>query len=192
MPDLTTAVELETLLGVSFDSDDEVRADLLLDLVEAEVQGVVHYGLTEVADDVVELEGNWTGALQLPRGPVSAVSAVEVDGTVVTDWTLVGDRLLRRRATDASTSGWWAGPDVAVEVTYSHGYPSSHWRVQAARPVVLRAAIRAWSNPEMRQSVRLGPDYQTQFADQGGGTVFLTEGDLKMLDRAGLRVKVGR
>ncbi|MFC4912587.1 hypothetical protein [Actinomadura gamaensis] len=61
--------------------------------------------------------GTW---LQLPGGPVTAVTSVTVDGTALPadQWTLVGARLLR-------PCGWGplcpGEPPVRVEVTYTHG-----------------------------------------------------------------------
>lgn len=186
MPDITTAADLSTLLDLPFDPSDTLRAELLLDLIEDEVQSSVHYGLTESAADVVTLPGNWTGTLTLPLGPVSAVGEVQVDGTVVTDWTLVDNHLIRRRST-SSVVGWWAGPNVEIQVTYDHGYPATHRKVKAARGVVLRAAARAWANPEQRNAVTLESGYRFDGPSADGGTTYLTAGDLKTLTRAGLR-----
>lgn len=184
---IATAADLASLLDLTFDVDDNTRATLLIELVQSEAQGNCHYGF-EQTTDTVELPGTWDSELLLPQGPVDSVSAVTIDGDDVTDYKLVGDLLVRRRDTEEVTYGWWAGPHVVVAVTYTHGYTSTHRRAQTARAVVLRAAARAWANPEQREAITLASGDQSRFGRAGdrAGT-WLTDGDLRMLTRAGLR-----
>lgn len=67
------------------------------------------------ATSTVDLDGWGDQLLTLPGQPVSAVSAVEVDGEAVSDFRLLGGRLWRR-------CGWGRREcPVNVAVTYTHG-----------------------------------------------------------------------
>lgn len=64
----------------------------------------------------VKLPGSSEQWLAVPLQPANAVTDVEIDGTAVTDFTFMGDRLWR-------ASGWRNGyAPVLVELTVDHGY----------------------------------------------------------------------
>jgi hypothetical protein len=70
-------------------------------------------------ESAVTLTGWGDRSLELPGKPVTAVSAVEVDGVAVTDFLLTDSGNLWCR------DGWGCADDpVSVEVTMTHGLPT--------------------------------------------------------------------
>ena len=67
------------------------------------------------ATSTIKVIGPSSHWLRLPGGPVSAVSAVEVDGVAVTDWRLLEGALWR-------AAGWCGREPVEVTVTMVHGF----------------------------------------------------------------------
>lgn len=112
--------------------------------------------LEQIEDDEIVLRGSYSGVLHLPGGPVTEVSEVLVDGTAVSDHWLVKDDLYRGRPGGVDEAplraqGSWVGPDVEVAITYTHGFATVPFDIQA---VVLGMAARTWSNPAgVRQQV---------------------------------------
>src|SRR5919106_429763 len=141
--------DLAALLGETFDATRAAQAELALDLAATAIRSVAGQTIDYVEDDEVVLVGVWEADLGLPQRPVIDVAAVEVDGTVDTDWELVGSALRR-------SLGGWGGPGVSVEVTYTHGYETIP---EAVRSVCLQAAARFMINPEASAgTIRLIPD----------------------------------
>lgn len=159
---LASAADLATQLRTTFTVTQTAQAEALLtsvsDLVAAWCNRV---SFDEVEDDDVVLTGTWQTELVLPLGPITDVTAVEVDGTVVatTDYELVGDVLHR--------SAGWGGRDVSVSVTYTHGFAEVPGDVRA---VVLDRATRRWPNPEQMRAKNLDGVALTYLVDSGGLT----------------------
>ncbi|MFF8942839.1 hypothetical protein ACF1A5_11320 [Streptomyces sp. NPDC014864] len=116
------------------------------------------------------LEGQGTTSrLHLPGKPVTAVSAVSIDGVACTDWTLVSGALARPHGFAEGT---------AVEVTYTHGLPAVPadivdlvCRLAGQALVALRAG-----EPMGRAvtSERIG-DYSVTYADSETGGMSLSD-----------------
>ena len=115
---LATVDDLEAL-GVDVGSGDTGVADALLDSVSAAVRDAAGSVIAPPVTSTVTLPGVADAWLSLPLTPVTSVSAVKVDGEVVTDYRHVGSRLWRR-------SGWLNGcAPTLVEVTCTHGLPEA-------------------------------------------------------------------
>jgi hypothetical protein len=85
----------------------------------------------------------------LPSTPVISITSVTILGEVVTGYTLRADGsiLLPRGYPNGTTA----------TVVYVSGYPSTDYRVEAARAVAVRIAARLWTNPDSRTSFT-GPE----------------------------------
>lgn len=165
MADLLAEVgDLSTFLGEDIEPDVE---QLLLELATAGVQVSAGQQIVEVVDDTVELIGGRDKWLPLPQRPVSAVASVEIDGSVVTDYTLFGSRLWRRQ-------GW--APTYkpsTVKIVYTHGYPAGDQGLQLARQATLMTAAQMRANPTGATGFGID-DYREQYshaADRIAGEV---------------------
>jgi hypothetical protein len=125
-PDLlATTSDLAAVLQIAEADLKTSTAQVLLETATAVVQAVTGQRIVEVVDDEVVLDADeFDGGLylNLPQRPVTAVGAVLVGATAVTD---VSSQLRRSRLYRAG--GWrsancWSSPST-VTVTYTHGYP---------------------------------------------------------------------
>lgn len=96
--------------GVTVAAEETVAVNTYLDVASAHVRAAARSPISQVTSSV-ELEGRG-GRLTLPGQPVTAVSAVSVDGVAVTDYKLRSGALTR-------PCGFADGS--AVDVTYTHG-----------------------------------------------------------------------
>lgn len=136
---LATVAELEATLAYDVDAD---RAQQILLECSALVAGeCFRVQFEQSVDDEVKLRGTWDRFLHLPRGPVESVTSAEVDGDEVDDFTLLVDGNQAWLVRDRS----WGGPEVQVDVVYTHGYEDVPDDVNA---FVLAFARRAFTNPE--------------------------------------------
>jgi hypothetical protein len=113
---LATVADMEAR-GVTVDPSEEAALATFLATASATVRDAAGCAISETTDTVV-LEGGRDLRLALPGPPVTAVSAVEIDGSAVTDWRLTSGVLWR-------PCGWQ--PNCApseVTVTYTHGLPT--------------------------------------------------------------------
>lgn len=130
---------------------DRATAETLIEGATAVVQAAVGQRLVQVVDDTVVLDlGDYDSGsrLALPERPVTAVSAVLIGATPVTDFVAELSRgRLYRSAGWRSASTPYAGGPSTVTVTYTHGFPVGDQRLQLARVAVLSLAAAAYSNP---------------------------------------------
>jgi hypothetical protein len=103
-------------------------------MATAAIRAYTRQTISQVVDDVLTVRGTADPELLLPQRPVSAVSAVTLDGAAA-DYTFDGIGTLTR-------SDGWAG---LVAVTYTHGYATVPDDVFT---VCLQAAARVYGNPE--------------------------------------------
>lgn len=131
-----TAADLSLWVGYDVPAD---RAGLALDLAEASVVTAAGVPINAATADEATLDGNGADVLLLPAWPVTAVGAVTVDGTAVTNytWTRAGE--LRR------TAGWARG--TVVVVTYDHGFAATEIP-STIKAVTLEVAARGLANPQ--------------------------------------------
>lgn len=156
---LATVSDLRALLKEDATGLSEDEGTLLLDLATASVQAAARQTLTEIVDDTVTLMGTRDRWFDLPQQPVTAVTAVSVDGEALaagTDYKRFGSRLWRRHG--------WARCDEPSEVTvtYSHGYPDWDPRLGLARGAVLALAAQVFTNPIGAVGMSID-DYRLQF-----------------------------
>lgn len=164
---LATPEDLASLLGLVWADLDEAQQASLTMLVEigtAVVQAEVGQRLVAVTDDAITLLGTTDAWLDLPQRPVTAVSAVTLDGDTVEEGTGTGQ--YRRFGARLWRSCGWAPSSLepsTVTVAYSHGYASDAQELQLARGAVL-AVVRDWAaNPGAATSLRID-DYAETYS----------------------------
>lgn len=175
---LATVADLASALQQDVDTS---TATLLVECATAVVQEACGgQRIVQVVDDQLAIMGDTNWWLALPQIPVTAVTAVVLDGTTLTtaanDYKVFGNRLWRKQGWQTnygwpldwpwSTWGpwvgvngapfnWWdlqSGEPSAVAITYTHGYPSGHQMLQLARGFVLSLASGAYANPSAAKS----------------------------------------
>lgn len=120
MASFASVADLEAFLAKDFAAGAEtIQAQAALDTATAEIKAWTGQTIEQASDTVV-LDPNAAGVVFLPQVPVTAVSAVSVDGTALTvasdvDWYSYG-ALYR----DDNTT--WGTERQTVSVTYTHGY----------------------------------------------------------------------
>lgn len=168
-----TPAQLAAWMGLpSFtpNSEDEIRAQLLLDVATGKIDDELGQSLV-LAATVDDLDGTGTDVLVLSRWPVTAVASVTVDGELLApgdyEWETAG--LLRRR------HGCWARcDDVVTSFTAGHNLiPKS------VVGLCLELASGSWDNPTAKKSERLA-DYQVAYLREG---MSLSTADKKALGR---------
>lgn len=193
MPFATTD-ELADWLGYTI--TETARATLMLEVATGSIQSWTRQTISQVTDDVVELRGTWEPVLKLPERPVTAVSSVVLDGTLLTvtdDYTVVKDELRRPNAEyhnwQAPSSDFypftktgWGGPGAIVAVTYTHGFATVPDDVKG---VCLSLAGRMFTNPEMA-SMRM---VDAQTFQYGQRHLDLTDGEKQILAKYRRMVK---
>ena len=107
--------------------------------------------LTSSMDYVVRglVDRHLLDTILLPETPVISITSITIGGQVVAGYTLRADGSI------LLPSGYPNG--TSATVVYVSGYPSSDWRVDAARTVAVRIAARLWTNPDSRTSYT-GPE----------------------------------
>jgi hypothetical protein len=130
---------------------DAATAGLLVETATGVVQRAVRQRLIEVTDQA-ELLGEPSTWLQLPERPATAVPAVTVDGSPITDYVRYGSRLWRacgwrNRPVVLSPGTTVLPPYSTVLVTYTHGWPEGAPELESARSYVLGLCAGAASNP---------------------------------------------
>lgn len=97
------------------DTSNTAAIEAFLAAASAAVRHAAGSPISEVTSTVTipAATKNW---LRLPGGPVTEVTSVEIDGVVVGDWELIGERLWRPAG--------WAEDDLpaVVTVTYTQGF----------------------------------------------------------------------
>lgn len=159
---LATAADLALLVGATADA----RHTLLVECATAVVQAVTGQRIVEVEDDEAELDlDGYDGGryLVLPERPVTAVDSVLIGATAVTDYSLEASRSRLWRADGwRSTLVAYVDQPSTVTVTYTHGYPAGHQKLQLARSAVLSLAMVPAANPGGATAERID-DYSVQF-----------------------------
>lgn len=160
---LVTASELASFLQKDVDT---ATATLAIEIATGLVQGAAEQRIVQVVDDTVTLDLDHYDCglyLDLPERPVTAVGAVLVGATAVTDFTaqLSRGRLYRAYGWRSSTSSGLSAPST-VTVTYTHGLASGDHRLQAARTYALALASVAYENPNGATSEQID-DYVVRY-----------------------------
>lgn len=148
---LATPEDLAALLQQDVDTS---TATLLTETATAVVQAVCGQRIVQVVADVQTLDldeydgGLW---LNLPERPVTAVTAVLIGATPLvtpTDYTvqLSRGRLWRSSGWRSTLLAYYQQPST-VTVTYTHGWPAGHQKLQLGRSAVLALCRGVYSNP---------------------------------------------
>lgn len=113
---LATVADL-TVRGLAIAPDELEVVDCYLDVVSAAVREAAGSPISETTSTIT-IEGEPEQRLRLPGQPVTAVSAVKLDGRAITDWRLRSGALWRH-------GGWSPGCEPSeVEITQTHGLPT--------------------------------------------------------------------
>jgi hypothetical protein len=159
---LATPSDLASLLQSDLDAS---TANLLAEIATAVVQAECQQRIVEVTETVTfDLDGYDGGVyLVLPERPLTAVTSAVIGATTVTDYTaqLSRSRLWRARGWRSTLIAYYNQPST-VTVTYTHGYPAGHQRLQLARAAVLSLARYGYSNPDGATSVKID-DYAATY-----------------------------
>lgn len=173
---LATTSDLANALQMAVADLDSDVATLLLEASTSVVQEAAGgQRIVEVADDAISLIGLTGSWLDLPQIPVTAVSAVTLDGTALTagspgdagtTYRRHGNRLWR-------TNGWqtYCGEPSDVSVTCTHGYASGSQKLQLGRAITLSLSKGMYVNPSGVASERID-DYAvsyTRAVDEAAG-----------------------
>lgn len=140
-----TVFDLETLVGFDHPSDQNDKAQAALDSAKARVQEYTHQKIEAVTNDTVVMNIPFGWKMFLPEVPVTAVSSVTVDGTLVapSEYRWDSETGIVERI---SGGPWYRGTRwfEGVSVVYSHGYTTIPY---AVRDVVLTVAARLMQEP---------------------------------------------
>lgn len=158
MVQYVTAAELASYLQQDLDTS---TANLVLTLASGQFSRVA---ATWWAPQTVTYSQAGTNAtrLVLPFDPVTAVSAVRINGVAVTGFTLIGNTLYRSGGF-GSPSG---NPPDLLEVDLTHGYPTATDDVKAG---VLDTAAQAYMSPDSGVVSEQIDDYAVRRRAEGGG-----------------------
>lgn len=115
-----------------------------------------------VTYSVPSTDGTANYRIYLPHTPVTAVSAVRINGTAITDFTRIGNVLYRL----IGFGFCWAFPPDLIEVDYTHGYTTVPDEVKGA---VLETAAQAYDVPVSAVVGESIDDYAVKYATAGGG-----------------------
>lgn len=138
---------------------------LLLECATAVVQEAAGgQRIVQVVGDTFSLIGTTDSWLDLPQIPVTAVSAVTLDGVTLTSGTLVSTYYKHRGSRLWRTDGWqtYVGMPSDVAGTYTHGWAAGSQELQVARGAVLSLAKGQFSNPSGVASESID-DYSVNF-----------------------------
>jgi hypothetical protein len=146
--------ELAARLGLTLTDDEITRAGILLALASGLIQTETSQTIAEVVDDELVTRSVVGERFRLPQRPVTAVTSVAIDETVLdaNTWYLDGDELVRASWPAGSESYFFTGgygrgflgPLRTLTVVYSHGYETIPAVVKAT---TLEAVVRVWVNP---------------------------------------------
>lgn len=166
---LATPEDLAALLQQDLDRS---TTELLIECATAVVQAAAGgQRILQVVDDVATIyldDYDDRQYLTLPQRPVTAISAVSIGVTAVSDWVgqLNRNRLWRADGWRSTLIGYGDQPST-VSVTYSHGYPTGHQKLQLARSAVLMLASGGYTNPTGATREQID-DYAIQYAEMAG------------------------
>lgn len=178
MPAFATLDDLNAVLGETID---ETRGELALDLASGAIRSWTRQTLDLVEDDTLTVPGSWDTNLTLPERPVVDITSVTVDAEELEadSWRLDGDALYRLSR--------WGGPDVTVEVVYTHGYEIIPDDI---RGFCLRLAARWLTNPQGLRTESIGT-YSVGFGGDITGAL-VAESEWRELGRYRIRAAAVR
>ncbi len=162
---LATAADLRTLLDETEETLSDDKAHIVLRLASGAVRAAARQTITAVAGETVSLIGTPDSWFELPQRPVTAVTSVKLDGAVITDYKVFGNRLWRR-------CGWETcpGEPAPVEVVYSHGYNEWDDQIEEAHGIALTLSAKLFGNVIGAAAMSID-DFRLQFAQANVGEI---------------------
>jgi hypothetical protein len=153
-----TAAELASYLQKDLDT---ASATLVLTIASARFarDAETAFSATNVTYSVLVYGDTW---LELPYKPVTAVSAVRINGVAITGWSLRLNTLYR--ITGFGYRNAWTPDQADVDLTY--GYTTVTDDVKGA---VLETAAQAYEVPVGAITSESIDDYAVRYATTGGG-----------------------
>ncbi|MFF1633969.1 hypothetical protein [Leifsonia sp. NPDC058248] len=209
---LAAPSDVGVLLGRDLSAAEEATALALLVSASAKARNYMRQDITAVADDVITLAGNWGPRIVLPQRPVTAVTSVTVNGTLLKPdayhWDRFGnvDVLSGAAMPDSSTGStgkmsnlWgpagsthmtyssgpsWSGPASAVVITYDHGFDTVPAEIADEVAGMVAAQM---SVPIGVMNEQIG-GYKVAYVRSPGGSMTVTEAAKDVFNRYRKRV----
>lgn len=185
LPNLAAVTDVEAR-GVFLDDDDVTT--VMLRVASSVVRAAARGPISEATSTVDIWAQDADQYLDLPGKPVTAITAVVLDGATLTanvDYRLVNDRLWRR-------CGWATTycPQLAT-VTMTHGLPNvPDWVVQLVCDLAIAGVRAAPSGArDLRVVAETVGDYSVKFTEQG--EVVATAMELPTATKQALRKAFG-
>lgn len=156
-----TAAELASFLQQDVDTSTATLALTIASDLFADRAGV-RFEATSTTYSVPSTDGTANYRVYLPHTPVTAVSAVRVNGVAITDYTRIGNVLYRL----IGFGFRWAFPPDLIEVDYTHGETVVPDKVKG---VVLETAGTIYSSPDITVVSESIDDYSVRTSPTAGG-----------------------
>lgn len=178
MAPLVTNTELIVWLDIADDTFPTDRATLLVNSASAAIRSYCGWNISQetLTDEIVDGSGRWD--LWLPTKHLTAVAEIEEEGVLLVH----PDDYVWYRSGRITHVRRWTPEAKGVQITYTHGYPTGHPKLDLARTVCLTAAGRMVTNPGGLQSETIGAVSWTMAGGGEEATVVLTKGDQNMLE----------
>lgn len=168
---LATPDDLALLLERADISVSTDKAILLIECATAVIQAVTSQRIVWVEDDeiTIDLDALDRGRqyLDLPEQPVTAVTAVTINGMAVQNWRLSRGRVWRPYGWHLPREGMWVDMPYQAGFVYSHGLPVGHQQLQLARSSTLGMIKSAYSNPTGATRIQID-DYLVHYEALAG------------------------
>jgi hypothetical protein len=131
---IITVEELAAFMGKTFTASESEQAQAIIDVVEGAIESETGASFTPVLDDVVRVQADGHGIVELKSKPVTDVSSVlNMDGEEIQYWEF-----------DGLATIYNLFPQQVVDITYSHGFNQIPRDI---RGVALGVASRVLYNP---------------------------------------------
>lgn len=131
---IITVEELAAFMGKTFNSSESAQASAIIDVVEGAIESEIGASFTLVVDDLVRVQADGHGIIELKKKPVTAVTSVmDMDGVEIDSWEF-----------DGLVTIFNLYPQQVVDITYSHGFDSVPKDIKG---VALGVSSRVMYNP---------------------------------------------
>ena len=177
MPSFATVTDVSDRLGRTFDATEQTQVQSFLDAATAIIRAQTGQTIEEVDPATLNTWGRLGERLPLPQRPVTAVTSVTLDGTLVDP-----SEYLLRKSELVRAAGW--GTELqTLAIVYTHGYsPIPELVKNTTIDVATRGFTLAAAGGGVVRSERIG-SYSVTYRTEGGASVWLGESELKMLRR---------
>lgn len=170
MAAFATVAELETWMGITGLGS---RGTAMLEHASAMIRAHTQQDIEATTGRQESYAGDaWATYITLTQRPVTAVSAITIDGVSFTDYTWTRWGQINRN----DWAVWDTGPIV---ITYDSGYASGSDEFLSVKAVCLDAAKRAIAGAPETYGLEI-PEYR------GSATLYLTAEEKTLLDFLGL------